>query len=253
MKAVILSAGQGRRLLPLTRQTPKCALPVGGQPLVAWQVEQLLNHGVDSVTVVVGFEAGQVERILADRFPADAVRTVFNPHHDEADNLVSCWSVRQEMTEDFLLLNGDTLFEGEVLDRLLETSPRPLTLVTDRKPAYDEDDMKVRTDGEALVSVGKGIPAEEADGESIGLMAFREKAPAAFREVVEAAVRGDDAPRQWYLTAVDELARRGLVGVCPIEGCRWTEVDTRTDLEEAERLVGEEGLIPRPVAALGSP
>lgn len=248
MKAVLLSAGQGRRLLPLTRRTPKCALSVGGKPLVVWQIEQLLAQGMERVTVVVGFESGQVERILADRFPAGLVQTIYNPFHQETDNLVSCWVVGHEMTEDFLLLNGDTLFESRILARLLWASDYPLTLAMDRKAHYDADDMKLRTRGQTLLAVGKGISPQKANGESMGLMAFRDQAPAQFREALQRAVRREGSRSQWYLTAVNELAGAGVAGVCPMDGCRWTEVDTRPDLEQADQLVREGALTAWPIA-----
>ena len=61
MKAIILSAGQGRRLLPLTERVPKCMLPVRGRPLIGWQIDTLARCGIDDVTVVVGFGAEAVE------------------------------------------------------------------------------------------------------------------------------------------------------------------------------------------------
>lgn len=248
MKAIILSAGQGRRLLPLTQETPKCVLPVGGRPLIVHQVERLLAQGVAPVTVVVGFESDQVERVLAEHFPSEPVETVYNPFHESSDNLVSCWVARHCMDGDFLLLNGDTLFEPDVLTRMLNHRDHPLTLATDTKDGYDDDDMKVHTNAGSLVSVGKGLAPEEADGESIGLMAFRGEAPERFRATIERAVRRDGSGCQWYLSAVDELAESGLVGVCPIDGLRWAEVDTRPDLEWAEELIGVGFLAPQPVA-----
>ena len=67
MKAVILSAGQGKRLLPLTADSPKCILPIMGQTLIEWQIDELAKCGIDQVTVVLGYRADKVERILRSR------------------------------------------------------------------------------------------------------------------------------------------------------------------------------------------
>ena len=84
MKAIILSAGQGRRLLPLTAEVPKCALQIGGRSLVEWQITQLIKCGIDQVTVVVGFEADKVEHLLRSHYRPDQVQTLYNPFFSAA-------------------------------------------------------------------------------------------------------------------------------------------------------------------------
>ena len=112
MKALILSAGQGRRLLPLTDKCPKCILPVLGRSMIEWQIDELSTLGIDRITVVVGYEADQVEWLLTKRYGTNRVKFIHNPDFADSDNLVSCWMAREEMNEDFILLNGDTLFEA---------------------------------------------------------------------------------------------------------------------------------------------
>ena len=65
MKSVILSAGQGRRLLPLTEDQPKCAIPIHGRAILEWQINELIKFGISPIHVVVGFGAAKVEKILA--------------------------------------------------------------------------------------------------------------------------------------------------------------------------------------------
>ena len=102
MKAVILSAGQGSRLLPLTAERPKCLLPLGPKSLIEWQVDILSRGGVDEIVVVVGFRAALVEDALAKLARKGLrIRTLLNPFYNVADNLGSCWLARQEMAGDF--------------------------------------------------------------------------------------------------------------------------------------------------------
>lgn len=237
MKAVILSAGQGKRLLPLTADTPKCALPIGGKTLIDWQLDHLARCGIDSVSIVIGFGADRVERLLQHRNTPHHIQTRYNPFYAMADNLVSCWVALPDMTEDFLLLNGDTLFEPAVLDRLLASPSRPITLATDHKPTYDADDMKVTLNGTTLVHVGKTIPPEHTDGESIGMLLFRENGPALFRDTIERTLRQPQALKLWYLSIIDSIAASGSVGVCSIQGLQWGEVDCLEDLNDAASLV----------------
>ena len=233
MKAIILSAGQGRRLLPLTERIPKCILPVQGRPLIGWQIDALARCGIDDVAVVVGFGADAVEARLAERYGPNQIRTLYNPFFPSTDNLVSCWVARAEMQREFLLLNGDTLFEGDVLERLLAAPEHPVTLAVSRKDRYDDDDMKVIRDGDRLVHVGKELPLHRVDAESIGMMTFRGDGPRLFRDAIDRALRTPEALRQWYLSLIDALAPQGVVYTQAVKAAGWTEVDSPADLERA--------------------
>ena len=111
MKALILSAGQGSRLLPLTEDRPKCLLPVNSSRLIELQIRALIDCGIDEIAVVVGFRAAAVAHFLEELDQAGAaIRTLFNPFFNVADNLASCWMARGEMDRDFVVLNGDFVF-----------------------------------------------------------------------------------------------------------------------------------------------
>jgi choline kinase len=135
-----------------------------------------------------------------------------------------------------VLLNGDTVFEPAVLQRLLAAPAHPVTVAINRKAHYDDDDMKVRLDGERLLEVGKGLPLARVDGESIGMMRFSGAGPLLFRDALERAVRHRGSRRQFYLSVVDELAKAGQVRVCDISGLDWSEVDYPLDLSRASRM-----------------
>ncbi len=235
MKVIILSAGQGRRLRPLTEATPKCLLPVRGtEPVLGVQLRALAEAGVEEAVVVTGFGAHQVEDYLATRTP-DGIRvtTLYNPFYAVSDNLATCWLVQEQMQDEFMILNGDTLFEPSVARRLLAAGAAPLTLAINEKAAYDDDDMKVSLkEGSRLVAVGKTLDARIVDGESIGFMLFRRDGGAGFREILDRVIREPDAVERWYLSAVNELAQTLRVAVLPITGLWWGELDSPSDLAE---------------------
>jgi choline kinase len=235
---IILNAGQGRRLLPLTRETPKCLVDVGGRPMMAWQLQILSQFELGRVSVVLGFSADKVNACLeAIKPPTLDVRTIYNPDYDKADNLVSCWAAREEMSTDFILLNGDTLFEPAVFGHLLASRPAPVTVTVDRKAVYDADDMKVQTDGRKLVRIGKELPVTQVDAEAIGVLYVRGDGARLFREGLERAVSTPDPNVRWYLSVVDRLAAGGFVEVVSIEGLEWVEIDAVEDLKQAEEIV----------------
>ena len=237
MKAVILSAGQGKRLLPLTTNTPKCLVNIDGQSIIEWQIDELAKCGIDRVAVVAGYHADQVEQQLARRYDPGRVRVLYNPTFPWADNLFSCWVARDEMHEEFVLLNGDTLFESAVLNRLLDAPVHPVTVAIHQKSYYDADDMKVSLQGERLVNIGKKLAADTVDAESIGMILFRENGPLMFRYAIENAMRDASAYKKWYLSVIAKMAQSMPVWTFSANGLQWCEVDFPTDLKQARRVV----------------
>ena len=237
MKAVILSAGQGKRLLPLTEARPKCLLPVSGRTILEWQVRGLAANGIEDIVVVTGFEAAAVDQAIQRmHVPGAQVRALLNPFYAVADNVGSCYIARPEMTDEVVLLNGDTLFEPEVLTQALAQARRPITVTIDRKARYDSDDMKVCCDGDRLTRIGKSLPLDEVDAESIGMLVFRGTGAARFHAALETLLRREGGLTRWYLSVVDELAAEGIVGTASIEGLEWGEVDFPVDVARAEAL-----------------
>ena len=230
-RVIILSAGQGRRLGALTERRPKCLIEFSGRTMLGWQLHHLEAAGVREAVVVTGFGANLVEAEIA-RTPHGAmkVRCLFNPFYELADNLASCWLARREFDRPVLLLNGDTLFEAAIAQRLIAAPDAEITLAIDRKPTYDSDDMKVHTEGARLLSIGKSI--ETYDAESIGFLRFSAAGADRFSHAVDEAMRRAEGLRRWYLSVIDHIAQTtSAVAVQSIEGLEWGETDFPEDVE----------------------
>ena len=234
-RAVILSAGKGSRLFPLTAELPKCLLELSGRTLLEWQLDALFAAGIRDVFVVAGFRADLVESVIAERDGQKGlVSTIFNPFFHVADNLGSAWIARGEMHRDFLLLNGDTLVPPALVERIMAAPRAPICVAVDCKATYDQDDMKVLCDGARLVRIDKALPTFNA--EAIGLARFQGAGRDAFIAAVDQMLRTPEGPSQFYLRAIDRLADTGTVAVEPIEGLEWVEVDYPADLKIAQAL-----------------
>ena len=235
-RAIILAAGQGKRLLPLTEDRPKCLVELSGRTLLAWQLSLLEAAGIEETVVLTGFRADQVAAEVEKlALKCMAVRLVYNPFYSVADNLASCWILRGEFDRSVLLVNGDTLFGPGIAERLIGAPPAEITVTVDRKGSYDADDMKVLTKDGRLVHIGKTI--EAYDAESIGFLRFSDAGAARFAEGVDAALQRPEGLRRWYLSVIDELATAGVdVRVASIEGLEWGEMDFPPDVENLTRL-----------------
>ena len=235
MKAIVLNAGYGGRLRPATNGIPKCLLPVDGDhSVLEVQLRTLARCGLRHVTMMIGYEAEKIEHFLATHPIASlTVQTRYNPFFATTNTAVTCWLAIRDMTEDFVLVNGDTLFDAEILHRVLAAPQAPLVMAIDQKPSYDADDMKViLTPGGQLKAVGKSLPEPEIDGESMGLMTFRADGVAAFRSALEMTVRDPEALRLWYHDVISVMASTLPINTVLIKGLWWREVDTPQDLAE---------------------
>jgi choline kinase len=239
-KAIILCSGQGRRLLPLTENLPKCLLPIAGRSILQWQLDALLETGIEDISIISGFRSDLVEQLVESSYADNTgVKVSYNPFYSVSDNLASCWIARSQMHDDFLLLNGDTVFEPEILQCLMASPSAPVTITIDQKTSYDGDDMKVGLEGNQVRHVSKTLSAEQSHAESIGMLYFRENGPLIFRESIETTMRAPNALKSWFLSAVDALANKNMVQACSISGMRWAEIDFIVDMENAEKLFVE--------------
>ena len=223
----------------MTAEIPKCLLDIQGRTVVEWQIDHLIENGINDITVVTGYGSDKVEALLDRRYGSQQITTIYNPFFDVADNLATVWLARGELVGDFLLLNGDTLFEPAVIRRLLESPLKPITLARDCKSRYDSDDMKVYLDGDRLVRIGKDLDTEGVGGESIGVLLFREEGGRLFRDAIEQVMRAPAALQQWYLSVIDRLASGGYVWSESIHGLEWGELDYPVDLDRAQRMVAD--------------
>lgn len=236
MKAIILSAGQGSRLGHMVDDRPKCLIDFSGRTLLDRQLDTLEANAVHEAVVVTGFHDDRVEEALAKRSGGPKVRTIFNPFYKVADNTGSLYMAREELSDDCLVWNGDTLVSTALMRRVVGNDRSGICVTVDRKDSYDDDDMKVIASEEGrLRAIGKRI-SEGVNAESIGLLAFRAGGAEQFREAIERAMRTSEGTTIWYLRVIHHLAQNGDVWTLDIKGEEWGEVDFPPDVEAARAL-----------------
>jgi L-glutamine-phosphate cytidylyltransferase len=236
MKAIILSAGQGSRLGHLVDDRPKCLIDFNGRSLLDRQLDTLEANGVHEAVVVTGFHDELVQQAVARRSGGPKVRTIFNPFFKVADNTGSLFMAREELSGDCLVWNGDTLVSRALMRRVVGNDRAGICVTIDRKQGYDEDDMKVVEEGGRLKAIGKRLPLDTVNAESIGLLAFRSGGAEQFRKAVEQAMRTPEGTTIWYLRVINHIAQSADVWTLDIDGEEWGEVDFPQDVDSAREL-----------------
>jgi choline kinase len=236
---MVLAAGAGRRLAPYTDTLPKTLVPVDGdRTILDIALANLKAAGLDDVAVVTGYAAGAVEerRHALERRHGVKLELVFNPKAEEWNNAYSLWCARELLSEGVLLINGDTVHPPSVEEALLASRGPDILLAIDDAKALGDEEMKVHlSDAGRMTRINKALDPATAQGEYIGLTLIEPAAAAPLADALQATWERD--PQLYYEDGYQEFADRGgEVGVAPIGGVEWAEVDDHADLERAREI-----------------
>jgi choline kinase len=236
---VVLAAGAGSRLAPLTDGLPKTLLAVDGERTILDVALANLRHvGIEDVAVVTGFAAERVSERAAELERRHGVRLelIVNPKAEVWNNAYSLWCARETFAEGALLVNGDTVHPAAVEERLLAARGPELLIAVDQEKPLGAEEMKVHLSEEGyLERIHKGIDPASADGEYIGVTLIEPAAATALAGALEATWRRDTT--LYYEDGFQEFADRGgHVGIAPIGKLDWVEVDDHADLARAREV-----------------
>ena len=239
MIGMVLAAGQGQRLRPLTVDLPKTLLPVAGEETILdISLRNLRAVGIEDVVIVTGFAAGRIEErveALEERFGV-RITLVYNDRAEEWNNAYSLWMAREHFAEGVLLVNGDTVHPVSVERTLLSSRGADVVLALDEVKSLAEEEMKVfvTADGR-LERIHKLLDPGSAHGEYIGLTLIEPHAAGGLADALEATWRRD--PGLYYEDGFQEYANRGgHVGVAPVGAIEWVEIDNHDDLARAREI-----------------
>jgi choline kinase len=235
--AIILAAGQGSRLLPLTVGMPKCLIEVGGKTILGHQLDALLSVGVESFTIVTGYRAGQIEREayhLARQ--GMKIETLFNPFWAAASSIGSVWIARERLRQPFLLLNGDTIFDPALLSGALDGCKPGLSLLVEAVAAPEEDDMRVVVSGGVVRRVAKGLPLHEARHRSLGVIASSSPDGRVYLDALDQELRSGTGVQSFHHAVIDEIARTESVCAAEVGNGFWQEIDRPEDIDRWNEL-----------------
>jgi choline kinase len=243
MKIIILAAGRGERLMPLTQNTPKPLIDIGnGKTLLEEQMLSIQHSGViDEIVLVIGYLADQIEAKI--RFYHERgfkITTIYNPFWKVSNNLLSLWLAREVIANnDVMITNGDNIFSPTVFAGLAKQK-EGIWLSACEKSKFDADDMKIRIVDELVAEVSKTIPVEHAQAESPGLvMVNGVQARKLFVEQLEATVRLEENNTRFWLEVFNRMWSKG-VSIRPwmFESAgNWQEIDFHIDVELVRQLL----------------
>ena len=229
--AVILMAGTGSRLRGSAETIAKPLIPIDGRPLIFYALESFEKAGVQKIHAVVGPNGDELAAAVAPLLPRRMqLHPIPNPNWQK-QNGVSLLTAAGRVRSPFFLAMGDHLFHPSILDSLLtHADPARLNLAVDRKIAsiFDLDDaMKVRTDGDRIVAIGKKLDDYNAIDTGIFIC------PEIVFEYLRRVLKNDDCS---LADGVRLMAEEGNARAIDIGDAWWQDVDTPEMLEQASSV-----------------
>ena len=236
MIGVILAAGIGSRLRPMTNHKPKCMVKCAGKPLLQYQIDAYVAAGITDIVIVVGYEAQAIVD-YCKHLKHVSIRIVDNAEYETTNNMYSLHLVREHLRgRPFILNNADLAVDEQMVRRLLDFACADAVAVD--TSLYMDESMKVTIDGEGLIrDIAKGIPANAAFGCSIDFYKFSAQAGNVLFAEIARIVEGEGLLREWTEVAMQRLFQAGHLDFrpCDIAGLNWVEVDNYDDLALADR------------------
>jgi choline kinase len=232
--AVILAAGVGSRLRPLTDDRPKALVDIGGETIIGRATRILIAHGVRELIVATGYRQDALERALSGTPVPLSYRT--NPEYETTQNSVSLALCADAVAgRAFYKLDGDVVFQPDLLARL-DAVDANLVIALDRGRRLDDEAMKARVDGARVVELSKQVPARAAAGESIGIERLDESASTHVFAALARTIHGGRRDL-YYESVYNDAIEEGLsASFADVSDLPWSEVDTIEDLENAKAI-----------------
>ena len=247
-KAIILAAGQGTRLRPLTDFIPKTMVPIKGRPIIEYQMDCFRNNGISEVHVVAGYKE--------DKLVVEGIQKTLNPAYDRTNMVASLYVLKDlfDGSSDIVISYGDIIFDDMVLAKMLKQHGDQISMIYDlnwlklwshrmEDPLSDAESFKLDAEGNVKELGKKANNEADVEGQYIGLIHVSAGFSAEFFAYYESLSGSDqlydgkDFDNMYMTSYLQMQIDKGttLNGV-PIEG-GWVEVDSVEDKEIYEKMI----------------
>lgn len=235
MRLVILAAGPGMRLRPLTGTTPKALISFGGETIIEMCVRCFASWDVTEVAVVVGHQAQQIKDLLGTEVFGTQITYYTNPLYASTSTAYSAWLARDFFSgRDCIIIEGDHIIDVRLIGSLMSNSYPNLLLVDDADRKFGDDTVVVGSDGVVERMI---YPADTIVGRAAQLARL---GPVASKALAQELAKLKDT--QDWVHALNATFARVEFHYIGTGGLVWTEIDTQSDLEYADSLF-KRGLI----------
>ena len=235
MKAIILAAGAGTRLTPVTNGLPKCLVPFGFEPLIDRQMRALHSAGVEDIVVVTGYEAARIRHHCGSRVGYTEVRYIENPDFATTNSIYSLHLAGSELDTDCFLVNCDIVFPPELAQRLAQAEHGNSIAVDSHVNLVAGEMNVVMQEGGLVTAIGKELNPDSAHAQSVQVVKFDAAGAGVVRDEVERLIRQGELDA-FPTSAFGPLIEEGQLFAVEAGDLPWAEIDSLDDYNEALRF-----------------
>ncbi|MDO9578385.1 MAG: phosphocholine cytidylyltransferase family protein [Candidatus Cloacimonadales bacterium] len=234
MKAIILAAGMGNRLLKVSGGMPKSMIKIGAQSIMHHQIESCRQVGIKDFVIVLGYKKEELKAHILEKLNSENVTFIENPIYDKTNTLHSLYLARGQFEDDFIYFNADVLFQSELLQKISGESKYSQLLLETKSCAEEEVKMIIDND-RRILKISKKLPIPKCAGEFIGIGKFKKDILPKFAEYLQFGVDNGQS-NNYFEYAVDLLAKDVILQAVPTDGIPCIEIDFPEDLERARKM-----------------
>lgn len=246
MKAIILAAGQGSRLAPLTLDKPKCLVEFGGKPLLEWQIDALSKSGINQIEIVLGYKANRVIEKYASFFS----KIHINHDFQTSNMLSSLFIALKDMNDDVVISYSDIIYSQTWIKKLLDTNSN-INLAIDLdwlklwkkrfiNPLDDAESLRYNPNDFSLEEIGSKVKSEDMImGQYMGLFRFNQKGISEVTQFYN-SLKLSQPVQNMSMTEFFSCMLKNNRPIKITAGYgKWIEIDSISDLETYTKCANE--------------
>jgi choline kinase len=233
MKAIILTAGIGSRIKPLTNNCPKTLLKIGNKTILEMMITNIRSCNIDEIIFVTGYLENQIKKYIKTRFPDLKAHFVTN-HKFTGTNTGYSLLLAKDLVKnsDFIKFDADVVFDKKILKKLIKC-PYENCLCIDKNINLADEEIKVIVDDKNMIlKANKKVDPKKAVGESIGIEKIGKNTGKLLFNELEKMMKDKKNHQEYYEAAYEKLITQSVTFYAlDITGLKWAEIDTKNDLE----------------------
>jgi choline kinase len=241
--AVILAAGIGPQLQPLTYNYPKSLLSIGGSLIIERMIRNCLSCGISQFVIVLGHRSDQIKKMISKAFRGIRVTYVINErYHDTSTGYSLMLASSAIGSSEFIKFNIDLVFDANILHQLVD-SKFPNLLCIDRDNVLDNERVKVITDDQMRVlEIGKSVDPKTAAGGFVGIEKIAAETVSLLFTELHQVMENSINYQEGYEAVYSQLAKKNTVfHALDITEQKWTEINTAKDFATANHMFSSTG------------
>ncbi|MDA9561383.1 phosphocholine cytidylyltransferase family protein [Gammaproteobacteria bacterium] len=241
MKAIILAAGVGSRIRPLTDNCPKSLLKINGKTILEMMLSHIKTCGINEVIFVLGYLQDQIKDYVKTQFPDLIVQFITNEKYEVTNTGYSLMLTKDFVKNStFIKFDADVVFDINILKTLI-ASEYDNCLCIDKNINLDAEEIKVIIkDDNRVVKASKTVNPLDAIGESIGIEKISGETAHTLFNDLELMMKDEEYHQEYYEAAYERLIEKDVpFYALDISGLRWTEIDTKEDFMLAGKIFSQ--------------